>query len=885
LAICGLVLVVVFTILTPATITTGHFQPTAANVPDNVSFGQSSPNVVLQPSTSSQSTLNYSFRDNFDYANMSQMQTAGWTECGSSDRASVDYQVSPSLLTLVSDWDNNTSPAVCWNRIPSGISNWSVSTREAWVGNNIAGTIQIIVTTSSHTYNWDADGMFNRYILWRDGYANGGVWTSSNVYTAQLGVWHNLRMDFVKGTFYLYFDDLPMATVPVQDTGTNLTGIILRSPAGTDNSFSYVQASSVNPNAPDFTLIAGPTSQNIPVGQNATFTVSLASVNGFSGIVNLAATVSPSGSNSIVISLSPSVRLTAGGSASVSLTVTTLLVISASTFNIRVNATSGALYHAIQVSATVTGPTQGQNFTLRASPGSMILYQKGNGAWTAQNITIYITGVSGFAGTVALSARTDPPGPVWTIDPSQVLVSGNKTFTATLSFQSGGSGTWQFYITAVSAGLSVTTSASVDFIPSYFTSGVTPSLSILVSTGSSTTVSLNLVSVNGYTSNVSLSYYSVYALPASPPIVSFSPVVTLLPNITLSVPVIVSASSNTPIGSYTFIIRENGGWAFGDSQINVYVVAHPYALGVSTGTTATYNVSLSSYPGVPISITVSVTNVAGPVVSYAESFYVDNVLTNTTSESFNIVTGEHSGTVFVPFPFVASSLHVGDALFPATAYGSITIGSTLIISLAGRSRLAFSAGTGLTINPVQVSATWDSLTGILGTLDGTVPINSTSVTAHYRLVSTNAWPNQSNSISVQFIVSRPATVLFLIVTFTPTITGGVAPYTYHWDFGDGQSSSRPNPTHSYGSSGSYKVTLTVTDENGVRGVQTSTVRVSSSIISLPFLSTFAPTIGTLMIGLVALGAYGLAAIAATIVVIRREQAKWRRLAQRPANST
>jgi PKD repeat protein len=810
------------------------------------------------------------------------MQTAGWTECGSSDRASADYLISPGLLTLISDWDNNTSPAVCWNKIPSGISNWSVSTREAWVGDNdVDGTIQIIVTTTSHTYNWDADGFFQRYILWRDGYGNGGVWSSSYLYKPQLYVWHDLRMDFVNGTFHLYFDDLPLAAVPVQDTGTNITGIILRSPAGTDNSFSNVQVNSVNPNAPDFTLVAGPISQNIPVGQNATFTVSLASINGFSGTVDLATTVSPGGSNSLVIDLSHTVSLASDSSVSTNLTVATLLVISASTFNIRVNATSGTLFHSILVTATVTNPAEGESFILRASPGSLVVRQNGNGTWNNQNITVSLTGVSGFDGTVMLSAATNSSeGPVAVIEPSQLLITGNRTFASSFVITRDGSGAWSFTITASTAGVSTITSVVVDFIPSRFYASVTPSGNILVPFGSSTTFYLNLESQNGYDGAVSFSYSSFYLLPANPPIISFSPnPATPIPNETLSVPVTISTSTSTPTGSYAFSILSNGGWWYQQNQINVYVVAQPYSPGVEKGTTATYSVSLSSYPGVPISVTLEVTNVTGPVVSYTEAFYVDNVLSNTTSGSISIVTGDQSGTVFVPFPFVASGLNPGDSLFPAATYGSISVTSTSTDSLAGRSRSTFSAGTGLTINPVQFTATWDSSTGILGTLDGTVPINSTSVTAHYVLISTNAWgaSNPSSIISVEFTFSPSQAVQFSIITFNPTVTGGTPPYSYRWNFGDGQSSSQSNPDHSYASPGSYQVTLTVTDKNGVVATQTSTIKVSSSTITLPVLGMLAPTPRLIVIGLIVVLAYVAVAITVAVIVVRRERVKQSRL--------
>jgi PKD repeat protein len=45
-------------------------------------------------------------------------------------------------------------------------------------------------------------------------------------------------------------------------------------------------------------------------------------------------------------------------------------------------------------------------------------------------------------------------------------------------------------------------------------------------------------------------------------------------------------------------------------------------------------------------------------------------------------------------------------------------------------------------------------------------------------------------------------------------SGGWSYSSYFWDFGDGNNSILPNPVHAYADSGSYQVTLTVTDANG-----------------------------------------------------------------------
>jgi PKD repeat protein len=46
------------------------------------------------------------------------------------------------------------------------------------------------------------------------------------------------------------------------------------------------------------------------------------------------------------------------------------------------------------------------------------------------------------------------------------------------------------------------------------------------------------------------------------------------------------------------------------------------------------------------------------------------------------------------------------------------------------------------------------------------------------------------------------------------ITGGFAPYSYEWDFGDGNTSNDEVPIHAYKAAGSYTVSLTVTDDRG-----------------------------------------------------------------------
>jgi PKD repeat protein/flagellar hook assembly protein FlgD len=60
----------------------------------------------------------------------------------------------------------------------------------------------------------------------------------------------------------------------------------------------------------------------------------------------------------------------------------------------------------------------------------------------------------------------------------------------------------------------------------------------------------------------------------------------------------------------------------------------------------------------------------------------------------------------------------------------------------------------------------------------------------------------------------------------PSAVDTAAGFTYHWDFGDGNSSDEQNPTHAYDSPGTYEATLTVTDKDGGVGAASAQVVIS-----------------------------------------------------------
>jgi len=53
-----------------------------------------------------------------------------------------------------------------------------------------------------------------------------------------------------------------------------------------------------------------------------------------------------------------------------------------------------------------------------------------------------------------------------------------------------------------------------------------------------------------------------------------------------------------------------------------------------------------------------------------------------------------------------------------------------------------------------------------------------------------------------------------VVYLVNMAAGGVAPFTYAWDFGDGNTSNQQYPVHTYNQVGNYAICLSITDANG-----------------------------------------------------------------------
>lgn len=72
----------------------------------------------------------------------------------------------------------------------------------------------------------------------------------------------------------------------------------------------------------------------------------------------------------------------------------------------------------------------------------------------------------------------------------------------------------------------------------------------------------------------------------------------------------------------------------------------------------------------------------------------------------------------------------------------------------------------------------------------------------------------------------------LAVDFFSVASGGTAPYTYAWSFGDTNTSTAEDPTHTYGSDNTYTVNLTITDSAAANVVISKSVTVAAVVVPI-----------------------------------------------------
>jgi PKD domain len=315
--------------------------------------------------------------------------------CGSSttcDDAALGSQITSSTLLdvqgyvywdpdhLTAQWHNfngwELHPFTAWRlhqSNPSLTSNFAYSPSSPSTGQTVTFTGSASGGTSPYTFHWSfGDG------------ANAAGNPVTHSYTAS-------------GTFNVQ--------LTVQDSAA----------ASSSSAQSIVVT---QPATPDFTISPNPSTLQLSPGQSSTSTITLTSLGGFTGTVNLFPDVYPNGPT---VSVNPaSLTLTAGGSGTSRLTVSTQSSTSLGNYTVTIVGNSSSISHSTSVRASVRLAPE---FSINANPSTITIARGSSGT---SNLTL--TSMNGFNGPVVLSVSTSPSGPKTALSSNSVtLASGGSS--------------------------------------------------------------------------------------------------------------------------------------------------------------------------------------------------------------------------------------------------------------------------------------------------------------------------------------------------------------------------------------------------------------------------------------------------------------------------
>jgi PKD repeat protein len=96
---------------------------------------------------------------------------------------------------------------------------------------------------------------------------------------------------------------------------------------------------------------------------------------------------------------------------------------------------------------------------------------------------------------------------------------------------------------------------------------------------------------------------------------------------------------------------------------------------------------------------------------------------------------------------------------------------------------------------------------------------------------------QSNPVNVTISASKLTGTAPLDTTFTLAMSGGLPPYRYLWNFGDGNTSTEQRPSHQYMTYGRFTATCVVTDSAGQSGMDNVTIYVQAEPLQVTIEAT------------------------------------------------
>jgi cellulose 1,4-beta-cellobiosidase len=487
---------------------------------------------------------------------------------------------------------------------------------------------------------------------------------------------------------------------------------------------------------PDFTITAAPPAAvTITPGSNPTASISVASLFGFTGAVSITATGLPAG---VTANFSPS---SVNGSGTIIANFNAQSTTPAGTTNISIVGTSGTLTHSSTIALTVTG-TATPDFSLAATNASVA---QGGTATSA----VTITRLSGFAGSVALTASGLPAGVTASFNPASTTTSASTlTFTASSTATLGAA---TVTITGVSGTLTHTATISLTVTavqtPNFALSASPASVSVAQGgTGSSV---LTVTPSGGFTGSVAL---SASGLPAGVT-AAFSPAST-----TGTSTLTFTASSTATLGAATITVTGVSGTLTHTATISLTVttVQTPNftlaatSTAVTRGSTGTSTITVTPSGGFTGSVALSASGLpAGVTAAFSPA--------STTGTSTLTFTASSTATLG------AATITV------AGVSGTLTHTATLTLTV----NAAVTGTGGVTATPViNSNGPFFDDEGVK--ISNTAPITALSLTITVQNTGGITFNGQFNTVGASITQSHTSTATAITYQFNLTAGQTVA---------------------------------------------------------------------------------------------------------------
>jgi PKD repeat protein len=313
-------------------------------------------------------------------------------------------------------------------------------------------------------------------------------------------------------------------------------------------------------------------------------------------------------------------------------------------------------------------------------------------------------------------------------------------------------------------------------------------------------------------------------------------------------------------------------WQFGDGQTST--LPDPVHVYASSGT-YTVTLTIVNNAGCPATKTLPVTVTPGPIASFVSSspscagssvVFTDLSTYNSGSiTQWHWTFGDGNDTTYTSFTSSINHVYTqaGNFMVKLTVYSQngcentyqqlVTIGAAPLAGFSWQNTCE-GASTQFTDESVAtsgisiVSRFWnfgDPTTGIFNTSSLLNPVHTFSDTGTYTvtLITVNG-SGCSDTIQKEVIITPKPGVDFYfgdvtcmetpLAFTTDTIATNIATIaSFSWNFGDGSAtSSAQNPVHTYTNSGTFTVTLTVTDLNGCINSISHEVTIGESPVSM-----------------------------------------------------